>query len=836
MADFFSRIFAIPSDDESSDGASTYSQPSIQRHSSPRKKPHQKKSGSHNRRSHSEDDEDEIEESSTSASIESNLKRGRQRRNDASSSYRSASEGPRGSGEKHKKRSSSERPKAASPSASGNNASLSARRPARSLSKVAERERETSSSMMDDEETQRKMKGWRSKFSKGMKKHLSPTAASTSSSPPLPSKTRKDPHAKSPTNSHAQTNKATSNRNASTSNRNVSSGTKRPINVGDYITLSQQYLEDNDMSVLTLPKELKDLNNTTAMVDMDENLQIYMGQRGVLGNNAVQAFLDRRCTPHSSADVATSSTFPAVDGTDETNSILPAVNGTIPETNSNDNTLQHENGLQQSTSNESRVYERVSSYATKLLDISYSQSLENTSQDQGCEVEVNDALLAYANRQMSGTSRHVWPCDPTAEGYAPNNGAAKDPNDNVDVHNKDKLIGSSEGMAENGIMPEDPSLSSPGGGRRPLDKEDDEEEDGDRPFRSFNKSVSFNIPPQQPSSSHPPAPPFLGPNFDYYYSVERDPNDSTPLWSNHSILPPIIELWSNVEDGAATTASGWNAVKEMELIGEDNPLIFDDLVKLPDARADVDTPTKKEPVILRPTSPGEKSIEHLINILDCGDEEEEAPLDEKEGLIKQTTSSLSIKTDPATSTETEPDATFRHRSQWKSSHNMTYKPPMFNKDSSTLHKMMGRSESSEDSVLQLRRIHEDDVPSPKNHAEHLSTTSKPVILHGRVVRHANVSPNASSSLSKTVIARSPSTASYGSIASSSNAKTYAAIAIQASARGMLERQRFMDMISSVLVIQTAVRRFLCRCRLVVMRKLRRSYFSSNWKRRVENGV
>jgi hypothetical protein len=233
-------------------------------------------------------------------------------------------------------------------------------------------------------------------------------------------------------------------------------------------------------------------------------------------------------------------------------------------------------------------------------------------------------------------------------------------------------------------------------------------------------------------------------------------------------------------------------------------------------------------------------LSHLIllfePILDCGDEDE-APLDEKEGLIKQNTSSLSIKTDPATSTETEPpveDVNFRHRSQWKSSHNMIYKPPMFNQNQkdSTQH-MMGRSESSEDSVLQLRRIHGDDVPSPKKHQD----TSRPVILHGRVVRHANVSPNnaSSSSLSKTLsIARSPSTASHGSSSSSSNAKTYAAIAIQASARGMLERQRFMDMISSVLVIQLAVQRFLSRRRFVEMVKLRKSYFSRNWKRRVEN--
>jgi hypothetical protein len=62
--------------------------------------------------------------------------------------------------------------------------------------------------------------------------------------------------------------------------------------------------------------------------------------------------------------------------------------------------------------------------------------------------------------------------------------------------------------------------------------------------------------------------------------------------------------------------------------------------------------------------PGEKSIEYVNNILDCGDEE--APLDKNEGLVKRNASSLSIKTDLATSTETEPpveDVNIRHWSQ-----------------------------------------------------------------------------------------------------------------------------------------------------------------------------
>jgi hypothetical protein len=96
--------------------------------------------------------------------------------------------------------------------------------------------------------------------------------------------------------------------------------------------------------------------------------------------------------------------------------------------------------------------------------------------------------------------------------------------------------------------------------------------------------------PAKIPSSRSPAPPFLGPTFDYYYyTVEREPKEiQMPIWSNQSILPHIIELWSSVEDGAASCGNGWNKVKEMELVGEDNPLTFDDSTQSPDTtiRAD----------------------------------------------------------------------------------------------------------------------------------------------------------------------------------------------------------------------------------------------------------
>jgi hypothetical protein len=775
MADFFTRIFAIPSDDddESYSASDTYSQSSIPRRTASPRKPS---------RLSTPNSEDEIDESSAS---EDRKKRGRQRRNDEPSGYRHEPQ------REKKKRSSSERPGVST--VKQQPSQQSRYRKARSLSKVSERERPTP--MSDDNndayslgETQSKMKSWRSKFSAGMKKHLSPT--STSSPPPLHSK-----HAKKPSRERERVQQP-----------------PQPINVGDFITLSQHYLEENaDMSVLTLPRELANKE-----VD-EENLMQIVGQRGVLGNNAVQAFLGR---------VGGSS---SVQGDYEELQIRP------------------------STSAESRgVYERVSSYATKLLDISYSQSLENsgTPCEEGVEVDEGD-LLTIANRQVG---KHAWPCDPTAEGYSPS-GDGTATNSIVTEQEIGSLglpppFSPSSSIGGSVVklrveIPDDSSgirAPSPSGDkqvqsaekRRPFDEPSSgpgDEDDIDKPSFRSNKSVSFCLPPP---SSQPPAPPYLGPTLDYYYSMERQPKDPLPIWSNSSLLPPIIELWSSVDDGASgQVGSVWDKEKEYELVGEEDPFaVSEEWVQLHEKQPGDQTRTnfeQKQPLI-SPTSPGEKSIEYFNNILDCNGGE--APMDENEGLIPNG-SSVSIKTDPNEAENPGEDANFRHRSQWKSSHNMTYKPPMFNNGGTTFQKetslIMGRSESSEDSVLQLRRFHGDDVPSPKKQQPQ---DARPVILHGRVVRHANV-VSSNTILKAYSLARSPSTSSYGST-SSHNAKIFAAISIQAAARGMLERQRFMVMINSVLVIQPAVRRFLCRHRYLVQLKLKRSYFRSNWKRRVLN--
>ena len=820
MTDFFARIFAVPSeydDDESYSADDTYSQSSSVRRRSRIKNAKQSYHRPNTFASHSDDISDDentkgIEESSASISYDEDIDdrdkdhRGRQRRNDAPSGHRSASE-PRS--KQKKKRSSSERPNATTAKQS----QQSRYRSARSLSKVPERHHAASLSPNDDND-KKETKNWRSKFSKGIKKkHISFTA---DSSPAPPSK---QPKKISPKNNESR------NQHQAKANGNPSSS--QPINVGDFITISQQYLEKNEeMSVLTLPKEL-----ASKEVD-EENLMQIIGQRGVLGNDAVQAFLDRR-----------------------------GVGGGAAASRQGGGENLH---IHRSTSVESKgMYERVGSYATKLLDISYSrsQSLENSStlQEEGVEVPHGQDLLAVANYQIG---RHAWPCDPTAEGYSVGENAAHTVITEQEIGSIDMPPPMSpppfDGIEEHRVQHDMqiPVRDDPSGIHIDTSINVDPlkstkhcrqiDEAHSRPIESHapvNKSVSFSLPPP---SSLPPAPPFLGPHLDYYYSMERDAKDNAPIWSNTTILPPIIELWSSVEDSSTlgTFGSVWNAEKEKELVGEEevNLIEKEECVPQSEKALLVGVKTREKFVASKkpttsPTSPGEKSMEYFHDILDCNGvdlngvidcngNDDDAPADEKEGL-KLTTSSLSIKTDPAGSSETEvmlgDDANFRHRSQWKSSHNMTYKPPMFSGE-------VGRSESSEDSVLKLRRFHEDGISTGMR--QESNDDSRPVILPCRVGRQ-NLSFNTSNPLksSSITLTRSPSAASYGS-SFSYNAKMFAAIIIQKSARGILERQRLMGMSDSVLIIQSVARRFLYRRRYLMQLKLKRSYYPRNWKRKL----
>eukprot|EP00984_Skeletonema_dohrnii_P034638 scaffold33615_cov101-Skeletonema_dohrnii-CCMP3373.AAC.7 len=212
MTDFFSRMFALPSDDEDSGSESN----DFVEDSRGRKHYHNKRRVERSR---------SLSSSSTSSETKEDYSphrrshhgsgrkkyRGRQRRNDVSARSESR--------RRHSKKSQS----SSSPSMK-----LTLHSPSRDR-----RSSKDSSKKADEKESFRsptKKKAWRSKLSGGVRKHLSP-GQSDAKAKSRPAKSKRD-----------------ENRNAPP---------KQPINIGDSITISQQFLDQEaEMSVLTIPREL----------------------------------------------------------------------------------------------------------------------------------------------------------------------------------------------------------------------------------------------------------------------------------------------------------------------------------------------------------------------------------------------------------------------------------------------------------------------------------------------------------------------------------------------------------------------------------------------------
>lgn len=111
-----------------------------------------------------------------------------------------------------------------------------------------------------------------------------------------------------------------------------------------------------------------------------------------------------------------------------------------------------------------------------------------------------------------------------------------------------------------------------------------------------SKSVTFSLPPPNYRS----APPFMGPPLDFYYSLERDENDSRPCWSPSPLVPPIMELWSSVE----CVEYGPNVDVGNDLLGEEFPLqVSSDWLDV------CDNVTEENSVVTVMEKPQEKSSE-----------------------------------------------------------------------------------------------------------------------------------------------------------------------------------------------------------------------------------
>ncbi|KAL7545964.1 hypothetical protein ACHAWF_009313 [Thalassiosira exigua] len=462
--------------------------------------------------------------------------------------------------------------------------------------------------------------GWRSRFSR--KRH-SPGATMAAEGtppqhPPVKSKAKSKPKSALDRRDTPQSNPEKSGGGGRV--RRSSSG-RLPsvnINVGDSVVISQQFLEENaEISVLTLPKELRGDGDSAVAADFDQCIQ-EVGRRAAIENYRVQEFLERAAGGALCAgdlDAGSASTY--------------------------GRGLRGLRGIEAASRPRVPAYDGVGAYASRAL-------------------EEGDLYPSYGRDDRSEGRRP--PCDPSAEGHSPRGEGDEGP-------------GEDDGSSDSGSIPPPPppptppprsgrppksptkqptshavspessapavphwntpadgsgsvatSYNDPPGmlvtsptsgaaelsppnhrasadppeGADPPERHGEEDHVGPpgdeaegQPFDEGEsglgspaaaaetlvvprKAVTFALPP--PSSSPvPPAPPFLGPPLDCYFSAERDDPDGPPPFrlTALGILPPIVELWSPVEEVVGAVAGndvGWDEEKEDELLGEERPL------------------------------------------------------------------------------------------------------------------------------------------------------------------------------------------------------------------------------------------------------------------------
>ncbi|KAL9181544.1 hypothetical protein ACHAXT_010349 [Thalassiosira profunda] len=526
--------------------------------------------------------------------------------------------------------------------------------------------------------------GWRSKLAGGMKKHLSPGAGGT---PPQKVK------GKGGKKKHRQTKGANNSNRLRLPSNGDKSFPPPPINVGESIVISQHYLEENaEMSVLTMPKELAsiEVDDDEDAVDFDSAIQ-EVGQQTVMSNDRVQAYLDqqRSCARREYGD------------------IIPASS---------------------SVSHRGPIDEKIGAYASRVLGRSYRQE-PRPPPPPPPPPPMPLTRHGRANRTTSQQLKVALPHSNTpADSFDPPGPLVASP---TMRGQSPESTGTGEDPPGDPYQPFDEGSSGHCVMERAVEKAvaPQGEPAGQR------KAVTFSLPPPS-ASSRPPAPPFMGPEMDYYFSMERNPKTALPCWASSPVLPPIIELWSPVEGADISGGSRWNTTKENELLGERLPL------KVSQEWINV---CKKERPSRDNSSPGTHAKqttskwkedtphdEHYDDILNCGPSKELEVIDGR-------------------------DANMRHRSTW----NTAYQPP--------------KAFAAEAEFMQGR-----GNPSDWQ----------------RTVRIRN----------------------------------NAAIVIQKSVRGLVEREHIRRLLDSVLVLQPFVRRYIVRKRHLQHMNLRRSYYPRRWQR------
>ena len=811
-----------------------------------------------------------------------------------------------------------------------------------------------------------KKKDWRSKLTGGMmKKHLSPgTATSTTATrtPPTPSDAKKS-HETS--NANKITNSKTHGKEQKNSTKNVHNREENkhnqqeetrlnfpphhrpaPINVGDSIVISQQFLEESmDISVLTLPRELAMKEEGVLFDGVIKPLEV--GQKRVMGNDLVRDFLDRQGQglqmqqqhrqrqQHQQRQRQKRSGKGGLGYMDKLEEA-----GSGADDNNGDG-----DGVNAPLIN----YERISAYASRLLEEgnvyhNLIQSIDQEVDVDGIEVQPSFHQELHAEEIDPTSLKHVWPCDPTVDGYSPRGSDVGSgdkmfpfpppppppgpptprsrhhgPNipkqqqsfANTTTHfdfirNKNS-IDDPAGMDPSGVLLASPTAlqsqsfensgydannhqSDPPGDFSPMDEnsggsaaqsqtkpqyqtqnEEPASNNNTKSARSY-KAVTFCLPP----SSHPPAPPFMGPPMDFYYSMERVKNNPLPSWSSSHLMPPIIELWSSVEnvecspdviDGSIGCA--WNEIKENDLVGEDLHFeVSEKWIDVYDAMA-ASREEDLNPFHLSAVKEESMTSNHnyFNDLLNCVEEDDgdknvadvDAGIDslkinpstDSHGSSQYSSNNHKLtQHDHATGITSSPSddltadgANHRHRSSWRSSHgNLNYKPPTFNSGSPTkTHAKDKGAKANTQSELDGSIPFDDPFLHDRHQrpghdiGQRQPDNARPETLHGRLLRARRLVASSSkygTSFSRTL---SRSSSSLGSQSSSPAAMANAAISIQACTRGLLDRQFCNQLLDCAFVIQRLARRFLCRKRYLDELKLKRSYFPNKWKIRTTHG-
>ena len=849
MADFFSRIFAQPSDDVSTsyshednnirrggddNGGTTHRRKKSSTNVHTRTLTPLSLSGGKNTssfgaasdshsmgRSHSSEEVEEYSAYDVDEVIDStrHKARGRQRRNDASVSYRSTSE-PRSPKRVHQRSASSSHQRTNSNTTNSNSRSTQhnmqlqltqnrRRRRSASVQSPSHKQRSSSSSSVRRSKSQQRID--RSVGGANYHKENTNTAAT-----PTKSKSKKKKFWKkkpnwsgTPPKDHGKK-KSCSNQNnnrhhhsndrkepSSPGNRkqqqqqqklSLPQNRNQPINVGDCITITQQFLEDNaDMSVLTMPKDLMSLH--TGMMEMEDE----------------EGMVD--------------------DGEDEV-----IRRGNL--------VLQRESMKYATTTDHHSRRPRISAYASRMLEEGIQHNyVEDPPPPPPPPINGRSPISIQPSQQQSSAVAIMTAHHRRGASY-------DDPPGKIGklIHGQQQqLRATSDPPAADEAQPFDEESECVGNTNNNRIQQQNHHRAAStsavdtikqqRSITTNNKAVSFALPPPPPPATaattsnkkvpSPARPPFMGPQLDYYYSMERsNPKTKTTsnVWSNSLIVPPIIELWSSIEsvsniipaaDGGNNNGRAvcrWDIRKEDELLGEDISLRI-----------------------------SEEWIDVRDKYVDMTEKEEEVEEEGKEPLIKATTP------DDTTSTSKSNNWATSNEKEDHDDHPMDEPgdekdyPMNETGDDEYLHNILDCGE--DDSIGNIKEERGVDS-SPSKHGNEIGAEIIP-LKHGDTPMDETEDVNLRHRTTWTYKPDAPTNLPFDSpelLQNQSNdswqilihKRTNAAINIQKWIRCLLASEKLRTLLQSVLIIQPSMRRYLNRRRYLDYLKVKSSYYPRRW--------